>query len=258
METKDNLTVKTSDSAITNNSSKNNKLGFKAGFIKGLPIGLGYLSVSFSFGVLAIVRGLSWWQAVLISLTNVTSAGQFAGIGIMSVSGGLIEMMLAQIVINVRYSLMAISLSQKADSTVTRLSRVFLAFSITDEIFGVAVQEKSFGRRFFLGLSVLPVVGWTLGTLLGALIGAVLPDFLLNSLAIGLYGMFIAIVLPVAKKEKAVAIVSAIAIALSVLLYYVDFFSFIPSSFAPIICAVIAAGIGALFLPIKEGDDENA
>lgn len=253
METKDNLTVSTSDSAI-NNSSAHNNLGFKAGFIKGLPIGLGYLSVSFSFGVLAIVRGLSWWQAVLISLTNVTSAGQFAGIGIMSASGGLVEMMIAQLVINIRYSLMAISLSQKADSTVTRLSRVFLAFSITDEIFGVAVQEKSFGRRFFLGLSVLPLIGWTLGTLLGALIGAVLPEFLLNSLAIGLYGMFIAIVLPVAKKEKPVAIVSAIAIALSVLLYYVDFFSFIPSSFTPIICAVVAAGIGALFLPVKEAE----
>lgn len=237
-------------------NSQENK-GFKAGFLHGLPIGLGYLSVSFSFGVLAVSLGLSWWQAVLVSIANLTSAGQVAGVGIMSASGGLVEMMVSQIVINIRYSLMSISLSQKADSSVTRLSRFILAYGITDEIFGVAMGSgKTFGRRYFMGLMVLPILGWTLGTLLGSVLGSILPDFISNSLAIGIYGMFIAIVLPEAKKNKNVAIVAGIAIALSLLFYYVPFFSFISGGFAAIISAIIAAIAGAVLLPVN--DEEEA
>lgn len=237
--------------------TNNNKTpGFKAGLIHGLPIGMGYLSVSFSFGVLAISMGLNWWQAVLVSLANVTSAGQVAGIGIMSASGGLFEMAISQIVINIRYSLMSISLSQKADSSVNRLSRFLLSFGITDEIFGVAMGSgDSFGRRYFMGLMVLPIFSWVLGTFLGAVIGSVLPDFLVESLSIGIYGMFIAIVLPVCRKDKRIAIVSAISVAISVLLYYVKFFSFISGGFAAIISAVIAALIGAIFLPSSKKED---
>ena len=220
----------------------------------GLPIGMGYLSVSFSFGVLAISMGLSWWQAILISLTNVTSAGQVAGLGIMSASGGLIEMAVSQLVINVRYSLMSISLSQKADSSVNWLSRIFLSFGITDEIFGVAMGHgDSFSRKYFAGLMVLPIFGWTLGTALGALIGSVLPAFLIDSLSIGIYGMFIAIVLPATRKSKAVMIVSIISCCLSTIIYYVPFLrENISSGFAIIICAVIAALIGAIFMPVKK------
>lgn len=237
-------------------NSQENK-GFKAGILHGLPIGLGYLSVSFSFGVLAVSLGLSWWQAVLVSITNLTSAGQVAGVGIMSASGGLVEMMVSQLVINVRYSLMSISLSQKADSSVTRLSRFILAHGITDEIFGVAMGSgKTFGRRYFMGLMVLPILGWTLGTLLGSVLGSILPDFISNSLAIGIYGMFIAIVIPEAKKNKNIAIVAGIAIALSLLFYYVPFFSFISGGFAAIISAIIAAAAGAILLPLN--DEEEA
>lgn len=225
----------------------------------GLPIGMGYLSVSFSFGVLAISMGLNWWQALLISVTNVTSAGQVAGLGIMTAAGGLIEMAVSQLVINVRYSLMSISLSQKADSTVTRFARVFLAFGITDEIFGVASGSgKSFSRRYFMGLMVLPLLGWFLGTFLGAVIGSVLPQILIDSLSIGIYGMFIAIVLPVARKDKRIAITAAIAVAFSVLFYYVPFFSFLSGGFASVISAVIAALIGTIFLPLDQKEDAHA
>ena len=242
-------------------ASENNTHGFKAGLIHGLPIGMGYLPVSFSFGVLAISMGLNWWQAVLISLTNVTSAGQVAGIGIMSEYGGLLAMAISQLVINIRYSLMSISLSQKADSSVNRFSRLFLSFGITDEIFGVASGSgDSFGRRYFIGLMSLPIFSWVLGTFLGAVIGSVLPEFLVDSLSIGIYGMFIAIVLPVCRKNKKIALVSAIAVALSVLFYYVKFFSFLKGGFAAIVSAVIAALIGAIFFPSskKEDSQENA
>ena len=121
----DNL--KSSDPAASNGGT------FREGLRDGLAIGLGYLSVSFSFGILAVASGLSWWQAVLVSATNITSAGQVAGVGIMASSGGLIEMMASQIVINLRYSLMAISLSQKTDKSMSSLKRALLAYGLTDE-----------------------------------------------------------------------------------------------------------------------------
>ena len=182
----------------------------------GLPIGLGYLSVSFTFGILAVSKGLSWLQASIISLTCITSAGQVAGLGIMITAGGIIAMIISQIVINMRYSLMGIALSQKADKTMTPLLRILLAYGLTDEIFGVAVSKKhEFGARYFFGLTILPVIGWVAGTLLGAILGQVFPDFLTNALAIGIYGMFVSIVLPKAKHDKVILSGSLISIFIS-------------------------------------------
>ena len=117
---------------------------------------------------MAVNSGLTWWQAVLISITNVTSAGQVAGVGIMAAGGGLIEMAVTQLVINLRYSLMAISLSQKTDSSMTVPARLVDSYIITDEIFGLASTQEKVGFKYMTGLGVLPVAGWTLGTLLGA------------------------------------------------------------------------------------------
>lgn len=226
---------------------------FKKGVHDGLAIGLGYLSVSFSFGIMAVNNGLSWWQAVLISIANLTSAGQVAGVGIMSASGGLIEMAVSQFVINLRYSLMGISLSQKTDKTMTVPARLISSFSITDEIFGVASSQESVGFKYLLGLSVLPVAGWTLGTLLGAVIGNVLPDIVTSSLAIGIYGMFVAIVLPVCRKSRIIAIVSSVSVGLSVVFRYVPVLQqHVSSGFTIIICAVIAATVGVVITPSSE------
>lgn len=233
--------------------ANNNKSGnhFTRGVKDGIAIALGYLSVSFSFGVLAVSCGLTWWQAVIVSMANLTSAGQVAGIGIMSASGGLIEMAVSQLVINVRYSLMSISMSQKTDSSMNIFSRALLAFGITDEIFGVSMAaDHEIGRNYLSGLILLPFAGWTSGTLLGAVLGSILPTRLTAALAIGIYGMFIAIVLPVTRKSKNIMTVVLIAILLSVLFRYVPFFSFLSGNFSSIVSAVIAALIGALILPI--------
>ena len=215
----------------------------------GLPIGLGYLSVSFTFGILAVSRGLSWLQAAIISLTNVTSAGQVAGLSIMVSAGGIIAMIIAQIVINLRYSLMGIALSQKADKTMTPLLRVLLSFAITDEIFGVAVSKKyEFGARYFFGLTILPIIGWTLGTTLGGILGRVFPDFLTNALAIGIYGMFVSIVLPKAKHDKVILSGSLISCILSSVLFFTPVLSeHVSQGFAIIIAAVVSAVIAVLF-----------
>ena len=133
---------------------------YKRGLTAGIPIALGYLSVSFTFGIMAVSYGLSWWQAVLISMTTVTSAGQFAGIGIMMHPGQYFQMLISQITINIRYSFMSISVGQKADSGFSGISRWILGFMMTDEIFAVASQEDSVSRSFFAGLSTLPYIGW--------------------------------------------------------------------------------------------------
>ena len=225
----------------------------------GLPIGLGYLSVSFTFGILAVSKGLSWLQATLISLTNITSAGQVAGLGIMITAGGIIAMIISQIVINMRYSLMGIALSQKADKTMTPLLRILLAYGITDEIFGVAVSKKhEFGARYFFGLTILPVIGWVSGTLMGALLGQVFPDFLTNALAIGIYGMFVSIVLPKAKHDKVILNGSLIACILSCLLFFIPFLSsHISSGFATIIAAVTSALIAVFARKLFAGKAGN-
>ncbi len=225
-------------------------------FIKGLkggiPIGLGYLSVSFAFGIMAVSLGFQWWQAVIISMTNLTSAGQLAGIGIMVNPGLYLDMLLSQLTINVRYSFMSVSLSQKVTPQFSGLKRWILGFFMTDEIFAVAYNEKEVSVRFFSGLTVFPYIGWTVGTLLGSILGNILPAIIMNALCLAIYGMFVAIVAPKAKESLSLLLVVGIAITLSCLFYYLPFLSTVSSGLAVCICAIVAAIIGAIFFPIKE------
>ena len=230
---------------------------YMRGIKAGIPIGLGYLSVSFTFGIMAVSYGLSWWQAVLISMTTVTSAGQFAGIGIMLYPGQFFQMLISQITINIRYSFMSISVGQKADNRFRGIWRWILGFFMTDEIFAVATQEKSVSRSFFAGLGTLPYIGWASGTLIGALLGSILPDRLMSALSLAIYGMFVAIVVPEIKKSKAVLFVSVIALALSCLFYYIPLFSKISSGISITVIAILAAVIGAILFPVDEEEAVN-
>lgn len=226
----------------------------KRGIKDGIPIGLGYFSVSFSFGILAIANGFSVFEAVLISMTNLTSAGQFAGITIIASMGSLIEMAVTQLIINMRYSLMAVSLSQKVDKKFGIPERLLFGFGITDEIFAVAMgSRKEISRKYFLGLIILPYAGWTLGTLAGAVCGNIMPQIICDALGIALFGMFIAIVVPDMKRDSKVVIAVAAAVVISCLLYYVPFFSGISSGFAVIISSVTASAAAA-FVSVREGD----
>ena len=227
---------------------------FRKGLRDGIPIALGYLSVSFTFGLQCISVGLSWWQAFLISLTNVTSAGQFAGLGIMTAGSGLFEMACTQLVINMRYSLMALSLSQKTDKSVKGVHRWGIGFGITDEIFAVAMGNRSeVSNKYMYGLILLPVIGWSGGTLLGAVAGSLLPDVVRSALCIAIYGMFLAIIIPPAKKSSSVLKVILIAVALSCCFRYVPFLNkHISGGFAIIISTIAAAAIGAALFPTPE------
>lgn len=234
------------------------KSAFRKGLINGIPICLGYLSVSFAFGIFAVDTGLSPWQAVVLSMSCVTSAGQLAAVPIICAAGSFLELAVSQLVINMRYALMSISLSQKLDERVTLLDRVIIAFVNTDEVFAVASGQFGKVSKWYLyGLILLPWVGWTCGTALGALAGNVLPAIVTDSLGVAIYGMFIAIVLPEAKKSRAVAVCVAMAVGLSCLFWFVPALKVVPSGFAVILCAVTASAVMAWLAPIGKEEKEN-
>lgn len=225
---------------------------FKRGIMDGIPIGLGYLSVSFTFGIIALSFGLFWWQALLISMLTVTSAGQFAGIGIMIHPAQYFEMLISQLTINIRYSFMSISLAQKLDHKFQGIWRWIFGFMMTDEIFAVASKETVVTRRYFAGLCICPYLGWTLGTLSGAILGNILPERLLSALSVAIYGMFVAIVVPEMKKARPVVYVVLLAMLLSCVFTYVPGLNQISGGLSVSICAIVAALFGAILFPIEE------
>ena len=226
------------------------RLFFK-GMRDAIPIFLGYLSVSFGFGILCINLGLSVATAVGISITNLTSAGQVAGVGIIAAGGTLLEMVLTQIVINLRYSLFAISLSQRLDSSFTTPHRIAASFGITDEIFAVSyAQEGKVKPAYMYGLILTSTAGWVLGTFLGAALGQILPESISAAMGIMLYGMFLAIFIPPAKKERGVLVAVIMAAMCSLLFEYV--LTFVSGGFAVIISAVASAALCAVLFPVPD------
>ena len=212
---------------------------FLKGARLGMPIALGYIPVSFSFGMLAVQNGIPVWVAIVISMTNLTSAGQFAGMNIISAAGGMWEMAITTFVINLRYMLMSLSLSQKIGK-MSLARRLITAFGITDEVFAVASTTPI----------AIPYIGWTLGTVLGAFINNLLPTSLADAMGITLYAMFIAIIIPASRRDKNVLFVLIAAVILSCVLYFA--LPFISSGWAVIITAVLASAFGATFFPHNE------
>lgn len=231
---------------------------FKRCMRDGVQIALGYFAVSFTFGMMAVSGGLSIWQAVLISLTNLTSAGQFAGLDIILAAGSYWEMALTQLIINLRYCLMSFSLSQKLERNTALSHRCFVSFGITDEIFGIsASQEGRVSPYYNYGAMCVAIPGWTLGTLAGAISGNLLPDFLVSALSVAIYGMFLAIIIPPAKTNRAVAGVVLGAMTVSSLFAVAPVLRNVSSGFVIIITTLLVAGIAAYISPIKEEQEEG-
>ena len=222
---------------------------FRKGVKDGIPIGLGYFAVSFTFGMMAVADGLSIWQAVLISLTNVTSAGQFAGLEIM---------VMTQLIINLRYCLMSFSLAQKFRRDESLVHRYIAAFGVTDEIFGISASQPGKVSAFYnYGAMCVAIPGWVLGTLAGAISGNLLPDFMMSALSVAIYGMFLAIIIPPAKQNKAVLAVVVAAMLISTLFKVIPFLSEVSSGFVIIITTLIVAGAAAYFCPIEDEKEEE-
>lgn len=228
---------------------------FIRGVRGGIPIGMGYLPVSFSFGIMAVSCGLEWWQALLISMTTLTSAGQLAALGVMVHPGQYVEMLVSQLTINLRYSFMSMSLSQKTTPEFRGIRRWLLGFFMTDEIFAVASAEQQVSTKFFTGLAVMPYIGWATGTLLGSVLGNILPPLVMNALCLAIYGMFLAIIAPVARRSVAVLSVVGVAVALHVAFYYVPGLNTVSSGLSISICAIVAAVFGALVFPVEDREE---
>lgn len=235
----------------------NTRSDYLKGLKDGLPIGLGYLSVSFAFGIMAVQKGLPPIAAILISMTCLTSAGQVAGVETIAACGGLAEIAMAQLIINLRYSLMSLSLSQKLCSKYSLFHRITTSFGVTDEVFAVAsAHTGEVTPKYMYGLITLPYIMWAAGTAAGAFLGNILPEIVRSALGIAIYGMFIAIVIPPARRFKGVLVVALIAAALSCAIKFIPIFSGITSGFSVIICTVIAAAVGALLFPKPTEDGE--
>ncbi len=232
---------------------------FSAGLKASLPVFIGYFAVSFGFGTLAVSKGLKALEAALISLTNVTSAGQFAGLAVIAAGGPLLDLILTQLVINSRYALMSLALGQKMGKRFGIGLRLLTAFYNTDEIFALAMAKPaSLTVPYVLGLGVLPIVGWTGGTLLGALAGSILPDSMTTALGVALYGMFVAIVVPQAQKSRPILTAVAIAIGLSCLFRWVPVLNTVSEGLSIVISTVIAAAACAILFPIPDEEEREA
>ena len=225
---------------------------YKYGLRDGIAVALGYFAVSFTFGMEAVTSGLNIWQAALISLTNVTSAGQFSGLGIIAAGGTYLELALTQLIINLRYCLMSFSLAQKMDKTAPNWHRYTMAYSVTDEIFALdASQTEALSPSYHYGITSVAVPGWVLGTITGAVSGSLLPAFVMSALGIAIYGMFLAIIIPPAKKNHMILMVVLSAMGISFLFTVLPVLKQITSGFVIIITTVVVAGIAAKLKPIE-------
>ena len=195
---------------------------FRRGLMDGIPIGLAYVAVSFAFGISGASHGIPVWALTLISATCVTSAGQFAAIITMTAGGSLVELVLSQIIINLRYSIMSIAIGQKMSEKSTLWNRLSMAFMVTDEIFAVSCAgRKEITPKYFYALMSIPWISWTIGTLLGAT-------------------------------------ANIISMIISLLFKYIKALSFVSSGFVIIICTLIAATLGAILFPVEEEETDEA
>ncbi len=236
--------------------SANSHLCFRQGLKDGIPIALGYLSVSFAFGMSAVAKGFPFWSPCLISLTNFTGTGQFIGIDLIHAGAGFWELAFTLLIINLRYLLMSLSLSQRLSPSVGLGKRLIIAFGNTDEIFAVAMQQEGLlPFRYMVGLVISSFSGWVSGTVIGAGASNLMPVALCSALGIAVYAMFIAIIVPPARKYKPVLQIILIAVALSCIFYWVPPFNRLSSGWAIIICGVIASAYGAYYYPLKDTDE---
>lgn len=228
---------------------------FRAGLRDGVPIALGYFTICMAFGLYVATGGFGPWAAGILSLTNLSSSGQFAGLAVIVAGGSLVQLALTTLVVNLRYVLMSLSLSQSLDGDTTLLQRIVLAHGITDEIYALAMTRDPVTFPYFTGLMTLPIIGWTSGGVLGAVAGDLLPASMQSAMGVLLYAMFIAIVVPPAKSRHSVLAVVAVAAATSTLLAWLPVVRGVEVGWRIIITTLIAAGFGATVFPVARRDE---
>ena len=232
------------------------KKQYLEGIRDGIPIGLGYFAVSFSLGILAKDVGLTPVQAAVMSLLNNASAGEYMGLTVMAANGTLWGMALAMLITNARYLLMSCAMSQRMDPDMPFYHRLLMAFDITDELFGITIARPGYLSPWYMYGGMTPAIpGWMIGTALGTLAGSILPLRVVSAFSVALYGMFIAIFIPPARKDKVIAVLVVLAFASSWALSVLPVTAALSEGTRTILLTVaLSAGAAALF-PRKEETD---
>lgn len=232
---------------------------FKKGMQHGIPISLGYLAVSFTLGIAAKNAGMTAFQATITSMLVNASAGQFAGFTLIAAQASYLEMAVMILVANARYLLMSCSLSQKLSPDTKFFHRLLIGFDVTDEIFGVSMAYPGKLNPFYTyGVIVVALPGWALGTCLGVLCGNILPANVVSALSVGLYGMFLAIIIPPARKNKIIAGLVVVSMLASFIFSKLPMLSSVSSGIRIIILTVVISGIAAVLFPVKKENDGQA
>ena len=238
--------------------SLDNRTWFQKGLKDGIPIALGYFAVSFTLGITAKNAGLTALQAMLASFTLNASAGEFAGFTLIAAGAGYLEIAIMEFVANARYLLMSCALSQKLSPDTPLWQRLLIGYDVTDEIFGISISVPGRLNPYYtFGAIAIAVPGWSVGTYLGVLMGNILPANVVSALSVGLYGMFIAIVVPPMKKQGSVRAVVTVSLVISTAFYYIPGLSSLSPGFVIIICTLVAAGLAAFLFPLPEQEDSS-
>lgn len=234
------------------------KKWFLKGMKAGIPISLGYFAVSLALGIAARQAGIPSLAAAITSLLINASAGEHVGFTLIAAGASFLEVTLMEAIANARYLLMSAALSQKLKPNVGIFQRLLLGFTVTDEIFGISIGlDEPLDPCFTLGAFCVATLGWTSGTYLGAVLGGILPAFVLSALGVGLYGMFVSVFVPEAKKNKVVAVLVCISFAASAAFAYIPLLKKIDSGISTIILTVVISLIAAIFFPIKDKEAEK-
>lgn len=239
--------------------SQNNSYWFTKGTKDGIPIGLGYLAVSFTLGIAARNAGLTAFQAMIASLTNNASAGEFIAFTLIAANASYLELAVMELVANARYLLMSCALSQKLAAQTPLFHRLLIGYDITDEIFGASISVPEKLNPFYAyGLMVPALPGWSVGTFLGVIFGNILPARIISALSVGLYGMFIAVIFPAARKSKIIAGLIGVSFGASFIFNKLPLFDQISSGIKIIILTVGISATAAVLFPVKEDDCHEA
>ena len=227
-----------------------NKICFRHGMRDGSPIALGYFAVAFTLGIAARNAGLSAIQALIASALNNASAGEYAGFALIAAGSSYLEMAVMTLVVNARYLLMSCALSQKLKTAPPLRHRMLIAYDVTDEIFGICVAQPGYLNPWYAyGAIAVAIPGWALGTFFGVIMGNVLPTRVVSALSVGLYGMFLAIIIPPARKNRVIAGVVAVGFAASYLVNRLPLFNGLSTGIKTIALTASLALLAAVLFP---------
>ena len=232
---------------------------FCEGMRDGVPIALGYFAVSFSLGIAARRAGFTPFQGFLVSLLNNASAGEYAAFAIIMANATYLEVAIITLIANARYLLMSCALAQRFAPGTPFWHRLLIGYDVTDELFGITIARPgSLNPYYTYGAILLAAPAWAIGTALGIIAGNLLPLRAVSALSVALYGMFLAIIIPPARKNKVIAALVTISMVSSYIFSRLPVISDISSGIRTIILTVAIAGIAAILFPVKEETEHAA